>query len=182
MRLKTLLCVVLISVSVYAGVSDDFLKAVVAGNVKLAEKYLNKGADVNVTYTSANAGLSYGETALIIASSAGNRAMVGMLLKKGADPNKSNEGYTAINYAAGSGYTEVVKALIEGGANINQVHVDGTTPLINASIGGNAALVKLLIDMGADISIKDPGGKTALDYAKNKQVKELLEKALKPEK
>jgi uncharacterized protein len=179
MRIKILVCGLLISVSAYAAVSEDFLQAVVAGNVKLAEKYLNKGADVNVTYTSEKAGLSYGETALIIAASAGNQAMVKMLLKRGADPNKTNEGYSAIIYASGSGYTAVVKLLIEGGANINHIHLDGTTPLINAVLKEHIELVKLLLDKGADPEIKDFGGKTALEYAKSSEMKELLENAEK---
>jgi ankyrin repeat protein len=182
MKIKVLLCMLLISAYAYAGVNDDFLKAVAAGNVKQAEKYLAGGADVNAAYTGTDGKAAEGETALIIASSAGNRAMVSMLLKKGADPNKSNEGYTAIIYATGKGFTEIVKMLIEGGANINQIHLDGTTPLINASINGNAVMVKLLIDKGADTAIKDYGKKTALDYAKNKEVKDLLEKAAKSAK
>lgn len=179
MRLITILSMILISVSAYAGVSEDFLQAAATGNVKLAEKLLNKGADINVTYTGNKAGMSYGETALIKSASAGNQAMVKMLLKKGADPNKTNEGYSAIIYASTSGYVEIVKMLIENGANINQIHVDGTTPLINAALGGHTELVKLLLDKGADPAIKDYGKKTALDYAKNDQIKELLINAKK---
>lgn len=180
MRLKGLVLFMALAVSAYAGVSDDFLQAVVAGKVKLAERHLLKGADVNVRYTSEKAGMSYGETALIIAASAGNKEMVKMLLKNGADPNKTNEGYSAIMYATSSGYTDIVRMLIEKGANINHIHVDGTTPLIYASLEGHTGLVKLLLEMGADPSIKDFGGKTAEDYAKKDEIKELLKNAGKP--
>lgn len=182
MRLKGLVLFMALAVSSYAGASDNFFKAVVAGKVKLAERHLIKGADVNARYISEKAEMSYGETAVIIAASAGNKEMVRMLLKRGADPNITNEGYSAIIYAATYGHTDIVKMLVENGANINQIHVDGTTPLINAVLTGNIELVKLLLEMGADTSIKDYGGKTAEDYAEKDEIKELLKNTGKPER
>ena len=182
MRLKGLVLFMALAVSAYAGVSDNFFKAVVAGNVKLAERHLLKGVDINARYTSEKAEMSYGETAVIIAASAGNKEMLKMLLKRGADPNITNEGYSAIIYASMYGHTDVVKMLVENGADINQIHLDGTTPLINAVLTGNIELVKILLEMGADTSIKDYGKKTAEDYAKKDEIKELLKNGVKSEK
>ena len=40
---------------------------------------------------------------------------------------------------------------------------------------GSDQTVKILIDRGADIKIKDDDGKTALDYAKEKELKDIEE-------
>jgi ankyrin repeat protein len=170
---------ILISTAAFADVSDDFLQAVAAGNVEQAELLLGKGADINAKYTTSEAGMSYGETAIIIASSSGNEAMVKMLLDNEANPNITNEGYSAIIYATNNGFIEIVNMLIEKGADVNQVHVDGTTPLINAVLSDNVEMVKLLLDKGADPSIKDYGENSALDYAKsmkNSKIIALLER------
>ena len=46
-----------------------------------------------------------------------------------------------------------------------------------ASIWRDLEMVKLLIEIGADVNIKNNYGKTALDLAKTKEIKELLKKA-----
>lgn len=158
----------------HSNVSDDFLQAVIAGKVELAEKLLSKGADINVTYTSEKAGMSYGETGLIMAATNGDVKMVRMLLSKGADPNKTNGGYSALGYAAGSGFVEVVKLLIKKGANVNQTNGDGTTPIASASADGRVEVVKILLNAGADPAIQNLKNENAFDYAKTDEIKKLL--------
>ena len=52
----------------------------------------------------------------------------------------------------------------------------GTTPLIYAVKGDNEELVTLLLKAGADVTVKDAEGKTALDYADVDKIRELLGK------
>ena len=48
----------------------------------------------------------------------------------------------------------------------NQIDIsDGRTPLIDAVIVGNLYFCKKLIEIGADINVKDNGGMTALKRA-----------------
>ena len=74
-------------------------------------------------------------------------------------------GGSALHLAAINNRKEVVKLLIEKGANLNVKanNQDGSTPLQWAVIGGNLEIVKMLIDAGAKINDKDTKGFTALD-------------------
>jgi hypothetical protein len=50
----------------------------------------------------------------------------------------------------------------------------GVTPLHKAAGGGYVEVVQLLIDAGCEINPRDRAGRTPLDIAASKQVKELL--------
>ena len=47
-----------------------------------------------------------------------------------------------------------------------------------ASIWRDLEMVKLLIEIGADVNIKNNDGKTVLDLAKTKEIEEVLRKAV----
>ena len=63
-------------------------------------------------------------------------------------------GLTALLHAARQGHLETAAALLEGGADINQVsESDGTTPLLMASINGQFDMAAYLLEQGADPNI-----------------------------
>ncbi len=63
----------------------------------------------------------------------------------------SQGGLTALQFAARQGFTDVVKALVEGGADINQLNAgDKTSPLLITIINGHFDLAMYLLDKGAD--------------------------------
>lgn len=63
-------------------------------------------------------------------------------------------GMTALIYAAREGHLDTVKALVEGGANINQVSGgDKMSPMVEAIINGHFDIAKYLLDKGADPNI-----------------------------
>jgi ankyrin repeat protein len=66
--------------------------------------------------------------------------------------------------AAFAGHTEVVKFLLEKGAEVNaKGTIGGTTALMVASQNGHAEVVKVLLEKGADVNVKDTTiGTTAL--------------------
>jgi ankyrin repeat protein len=75
----------------------------------------------------------------------------------------SQGGMTALHFAARQGFTESVKALVEGGADLNQVNAgDRTTPLLIAIINGHFDLAAYLIDKGADVRASAFNGATPL--------------------
>ena len=59
-----------------------------------------------------------------------------------------------------------VRALIDGGADVNQLDRSGDAPLIMAAYEGHTEIVQLLLAAGADVTVVDPGMKaTALHAA-----------------
>lgn len=72
-----------------------------------------------------------------------------MLLNYGADPDASNENYSALALAAMSSNTKLVKALLLEGAEVN-IGTGKYTPLIASIIEGDREIYELLLENGAD--------------------------------
>ena len=49
--------------------------------------------------------------------------------------------------------------------------------MLKAALEGNTDIVKALVDAGADITIKNKNGKTALDCAKSDEIRKILQNA-----
>jgi len=88
---------------------------------------------------------------LLAAVAANNREAVFRLLDDGANPNvRSRKGLTALMLAAGRANTEVVRALLDRGADALAVEPRaGNSVLHVACQGGSAEVVHLLLDHGA---------------------------------
>jgi len=104
-----------------------------------------------------------GDTALMIASYMANKPAVLALLEKNVEVNKT--GWTALHYAASSGNCDIIKLLLDKSAYIDAESPNKTTPIMMAARGGQMAAVKLLMEAGADISIKNDQGMSAADFA-----------------
>jgi len=102
------------------------------------------------------------EEELLKAAREGDVEKVKDLLARGADPNAIKLGTTPLHIAAGHGHFDIVKILVENGANVNAKDLMGFTPLHSAIMGNHLAIVKFLIENGADINAKAenelPGG------------------------
>ena len=72
-------------------------------------------------------------------------------------------------HAAWFGHIDVMRILIDKGADVNAKNKNGATALILAADKGNAEIVSFLIDKGADVNAKDGNG-TALMLAANKTI------------
>ena len=59
-------------------------------------------------------------------------------------------GMTALLHAAREGHVAAVRALLEGGADVDQVSADGTSPLLIATLNGQFDVALRLIAWGAD--------------------------------
>lgn len=83
--------------------------------------------------------------------------------------NTSTSGETALHMAACEMHPDIVKLLLDYGADPNARTVDGRTPLMEAALWGRSENVKLLLDHGADKSIQcvlRGAGFVAVDFAK----------------
>ena len=71
-----------------------------------------------------------------------------------------------MTYAAGSGCSDCLLALIRHGTNVNAaLENDLTLPMWATAYGGESS-VRFRLAEGADSSLKDARGKTALDMAR----------------
>ena len=66
------------------------------------------------------------------------------------------------------GFADVVKLLIDGGANIEAPIGYGVRPLMLAAGYGETAVVEALLQAGADVLAQNEGGYTALMMVKQK--------------
>jgi hypothetical protein len=91
---------------------------------------------------------------LLKGASAGDLAGVSQALEQGADVNAKDEyNNTALNWAALWGHAEVVKRLLEAGADLeNKGSGGGLTPLANAASRGHSDVAQFLLDRGARVT------------------------------
>ena len=76
-------------------------------------------------------------------------AAVELFLEAGMDPNAAGkDGKTALMVAARGGYMEIVKLLLDKGADVNAKDKKfEATSLIWAAVGGHSDVVELLLSM-----------------------------------
>lgn len=71
-------------------------------------------------------------------------------------------GATALWCAGTGNYVEIVKMLIEAGANVNKPTSTGSTPLRGAAFNGHCDIMNVLIDNGADLNFANVVGQSPL--------------------
>ena len=101
------------------------------------------------------------------AAEEGDAAEVGRLLSSGAsaDERATPGGETPLMRAAARGHLDVVRVLLDAGADACARRADGFTPLIFAVFFGHEGVVRLLVARGADASARTGLGTTAARWA-----------------
>lgn len=120
-------------------------------NVAKVRSLLSKGANPNTNdeyFTVLHAASQYGPENVVL------------LLRAGANPNVSDlEGDAPIHLVEyQGGGVDVVRALLDGGADINRRNDKGETALHLAAKAGDIDSAKLLIERGANVNAKDKAG------------------------
>lgn len=89
------------------------------------------------------------------------------LLAGGADANVLDRGYdsTALAQAVANGNLEMVKRLLDAGAEIDAENKAGRTALMMIDGDATVDLVRALLDAGAVVKLKDDNGDAALAFA-----------------
>ena len=161
------------------------MRAARTGSVGAVSALLEAGADATTSEPSQE------QTALMWAAAQGHAAVVRALIANGAnlharslarrrtvhigsrfgdrtsytgvvDTNKG--GYTALLFAARSGQIDAARALVESGANVDDVTADGTSALTLAAHSGHGEFAAFLLSNGADANARG-SGYTALHAA-----------------
>lgn len=78
---------------------------------------------------------------------------------------KDKDGRTPLHWACRGVHLEIVRFLVEKGADVNSEDSNKIVPLHSLATRNSAAAVAVLLDNGADVDFKDYGGNTALHYA-----------------
>lgn len=134
--------------------------AAARGNTEMADMLLAARPDVNLANLA-------GVTPLMAASYAARPEMVRKFLAAGAriepiDRMKKN----AAIYAAAQGCVDCLAELLKAGTAVNARFDADLTLLMWAAGGGHEAAARLLVEQGADRSLRDDRGKTAAEIAR----------------
>ncbi len=120
---------------------------------------MNKGAVVKEDIS------KYKYTPLQMAVMGNNVDIAKILIDNGVVAN-SEAGVPSILIATGRQYLEMTKLLLDSGADPNTRHpLNNNTSLHSAAAAGNVELIKLFLSAGADVSLKNNQGKSALRIA-----------------
>ena len=113
---------------------------------------------------------------------AGNIGLVRRILgfADGQVNSPNSLGFYPIHTAVHKNYTDIVKMLINNGADVNcKVENNyGATPLHIAIKKGSCSMVTLLVDNGANVTLTNTEGKTPLEWATMKDRSDLVEAAM----
>ena len=103
------------------------------------------------------------ESPLMLAALKGDLDLAKKLVERGADVNKT--GWTPLHYAATNAHLDLINLLLENYAYIDAESPNKTTPLMMAAMYGSAQAVKLLLEAGADPTLRNQQGLSAIDFA-----------------
>ncbi|MCM1982547.1 ankyrin repeat domain-containing protein [Lyngbya confervoides] len=117
----------------------------------------------------------YQKEQLHFAAQSGDLARVEHLVKAGLDVDAFDEiGKTPLHYAAEKEHFKVARYLLAHGANANAYHEQtiSNTPLGDIAARCSLQMAQLLVDAGADPTIRGWMGLTALHRAKERKKEE----------
>jgi ankyrin repeat protein len=149
------------------------IRAVDAGDIEKVRLLIACGADINHEH-------KHGHTALILAIWRENNKLVELLLDRGADIGYVNKnGETALIAVVSHRSRQINNLLSRFDAVIRGMDVffldEGKYySFLEKAYRESEEIIKLLLDRGANIYHADKNGKTALDYASNEYIRQLL--------
>ncbi|XP_039319815.1 ankyrin repeat domain-containing protein 29 isoform X4 [Saimiri boliviensis] len=158
----------------YDGATALFLAAQ-GGYLDVIRLLLASGAKVNQPRQD-------GTAPLWIASQMGHSEVVRVMLLRGADRDAArNDGTTALLKAANKGYNDVIEELLKFSPTLG-ILKNGTSALHAAVLSGNIKTVALLLEAGADPSLRNKANELPAELTKNERILRLLRSKEGPRK
>ena len=147
----------------------DIQQEIALGNVEAVKTFLSKGNAIDSLY-------GKGTTLLFTAIKKDRTHKIAKyLLENGANPNLVTDDLTPLMYAVAYQNSAMVKELIAYKADVNFISKEKQSAIVFAIKGRNAETLQLLMDGGADPSINLKDDYSAIDLAKEENIKEILE-------
>ncbi len=142
-----------------AEAQDKADEAADAAAATAAAKAANDAAKADLDLFAHSLGLKSGE--YLVAKPKARAGDVAFRAPRRVGPEFTG-GMTALLYAAREGHMDAVRALVEGGANINEVSGDKFSPMVMAITNGHLDMAMYLLHHGADPKPATVSGITAL--------------------
>lgn len=142
------------------------------GNMMVLNYLFNNGAKANVKNSNGEAVL---DNAVMMGNADVVKLLIDQLKKEGADPASLG---TAVLIAAKTGKVDMLQALADAGAPLENRGPDGYLPIHWTVKNGNYDAMMFLIDKKVDVNAKCDQGYSVLDWATNEGYTRLI-KALK---
>jgi uncharacterized protein len=146
--------------------------AAMAEHVDLVRMLVDAGADIDLQDEDRN-------NPLLLCGENGNVELLREVLRANPNLHATNRFRgTALIPASDRGHVDMVRALLETDVPIDHVNRLGWTALLEAVVLGDGGpahqrIVRLLVDAGADTSIADRDGVTALEHARERGYDEI---------
>ena len=122
----------------------------------------------------------FSDCPLCKAAKDGDLERVLFLLDSGENPNSISSsanafsdqsgklGDSALRFAVAVEHADIVRALLDGGADVNKANKNGATPLSASTYHSSGEIAMILLDAGANLNAANENGWTALMYVADK--------------
>ena len=154
-------------ISTHADVNEEDLKGAIplqyasqSGRPEIVALLLGAGADVNRKSHWGSSPLE-----LAVEMSSGNVEIAKLLIAAGANVNAESGGYSVLNIAAQDSSADVLKLLLDRGADPNHAEPRGTTAIYWAALNCDVEKTEMLLEHRADPNKTNDQGKKAFDVA-----------------